>query len=188
MISNLKNNSKKDLNKMLILDRDGTIIENVPYLSDPSKIKFMSGVISGLQLAGAHGFKFVIASNQSGIGRNLITFKNVEAINKKISRELKTKGIILDEYIYCPHLPIDNCNCRKPNNGMIEEIIKVKKCDRCYTFFIGDSLSDVEAASKSRIKSYLLNDSLNFVGKLPNNSFLISSFDEAITHIIKLST
>jgi histidinol-phosphate phosphatase family protein len=186
MISNLKHNHKKDSMKMLILDRDGTIIENIPYLNDPKKIKFKSGVISGLQLAASNGFSFVIATNQSGIGRKLLTSQNVEDVNKRISSDLKTVGVILDEYIYCPHLPSDNCICRKPNNGMIEEILRVKNSKRRLTFFIGDSLTDAKAAAKSGIKSFIVNDSLDSIGQLPNNSRFVFSFDEAIENIIEL--
>lgn len=174
-----------NVNKLIILDRDGTLIENVPYLKDVKKIKLIDGVISGLKLAQLNGFKFVVATNQSGVNRKLLHRNDVDKIHREITKTLLNNGIEIKDYIFCPHIPEDCCMCRKPENLMIEKIIQIKGISRNRVFLIGDMLTDVLAAEKSDIKSILIQKSKYDLEKLPSNSIRKSNFLEAIEYIMK---
>jgi|688.fasta_scaffold739678_1 D-glycero-D-manno-heptose 1,7-bisphosphate phosphatase len=183
MISNLDAPLNQAPTKLLILDRDGTIIENVPYLKDKKLIKFKPHVFEGLLKAQEKGWEFIVATNQSGIGRKLVTIDEVNEVNQEISRILFDKGIKLRQFIFCPHLPNFGCECRKPKNGMIEEIIRIKQIKRNNIYLFGDMLTDVEAASKSGIKSFLLSENSSPAILLPNQAMLVKNFKEAIEQI-----
>lgn len=184
MISNLETPLDQAAKRLLILDRDGTIIENIPYLKDKKLIKFKSHVFEGLIEAQKNNIELVVATNQSGVGRKIVTIDEVNKINEEISRLLLIEGIKLNQYIFCPHLPDFGCKCRKPNNGMIEEIIKIKKIERNCVSLIGDMLTDVQAASKSGIKSYLVSEESNSDISLPKYAHLVKNLNEAIELIV----
>jgi D-glycero-D-manno-heptose 1,7-bisphosphate phosphatase len=183
MISNLEIPLNQSTRKILILDRDGTLIENIPYLKDKKLIKFKSQVYEGLLKAQENNFEFIVATNQSGVGRKIVTIDEVKFVHEEISRMLFDKGIKLSQFIFCPHLPNFGCECRKPKNGMIEEIIRIKKVVRNEIFLIGDMLTDVNAASKSRINSFLLSENSNLANSLPKQARLARNFKEAIEQI-----
>jgi histidinol-phosphate phosphatase family protein len=145
-------------------------------------------VREGLLKAQENNLELVVATNQSGVARNFLTIKDVDSIHEEITRQLLIYGVTLNQYIFCPHQPIDKCSCRKPNNLMIEEIIRIKKIERKKIFFIGDSFTDVLAAHKSRIQPILIEDiessistSLNDVSKVNN---FISAIDLVISELL----
>lgn len=181
MISNIKAAKQEENIDLIIFDRDGTLIENIPYLSDVTKIKFKLEVIATLKQLQDLGYKMVVATNQSGIGRKLISETEVSNIHKEITKRLYDHGIKLDEFIYCPHLPTNCCSCRKPENGMIEEIIAKKKVDRSNVVFVGDMISDAIAASRSSVKSILVSKDPNLATMLPNNCDLINEFKQLLS-------
>jgi histidinol-phosphate phosphatase family protein len=183
MLSNIKSTPEDKNVNLIIFDRDGTLIENIPYLNDAAKIKFKSEVIATLKELQCLGYEMVVATNQSGIGRKLITEDEVNNIHKKITKKLLDYGIKLNEFVYCPHLSADCCNCRKPKNGMIEEIIEKKKVDRSNVVFVGDMITDAIAASSSSVKSILVSKDLTLLNMLPNNSELIENFEDLISII-----
>jgi D-glycero-D-manno-heptose 1,7-bisphosphate phosphatase len=184
VISNIKFNSLSNINKLIIFDRDGTLIENIPYLKDVTKIKFIPGVVPTLQKLQALGFQMVVATNQSGVGRKLMNENQVESIHNEITKQLHEIGIKLDEYIYCPHTPETLCKCRKPENGMIEQIISQKKVHRSNVVFVGDMLTDAIAASKSSIKSVIISKDPSLLNLLPKNCELVDNFEQ-IASIVK---
>jgi D-glycero-D-manno-heptose 1,7-bisphosphate phosphatase len=183
MISNIKSNSHGNSIKLIIFDRDGTLIENIPYLSNPNQVHLKPEVAPTLKEFQNLGFQMVVATNQSGIGRKFISESQVEKIHTEITKKLLEKGIILDEFIYCPHTPLNDCNCRKPKNGMIEEIISKKKVHRSNVVFVGDMLTDALAASKSSVKSILVSKDETLLTMLPNNCKLINNFEDLISII-----
>lgn len=183
MISNIKSNSHGNSIKLIIFDRDGTLIENIPYLSDPNQVQLKPEVAPTLKEIQNLGFQMVVATNQSGIGRKFLSESQVEKIHNEITKKLIKKGIILDEFIYCPHTPLNDCNCRKPKNGMIEEIIGIKKVHRSNVLFVGDMITDAIAASKSSVKSIVVSKDHALLNMLPNNSELINNFEDLISVI-----
>jgi histidinol-phosphate phosphatase family protein len=183
VLSNIKSSLENENINLIIFDRDGTLIENIPYLNDAAKIKFKSEVIATLKELQFLGYEMVVATNQSGIGRKLITEAEVNYIHKEISKKLFDYGIKLNEFVYCPHLPIDCCSCRKPKNGMIEEIIEKKKVNRSNVVFVGDMITDAIAASSSSVKSILVSKDPTLLSMLPNKSYLIENFADLVSII-----
>ena len=184
MISNVETPLKMGSKGLLILDRDGTIIENVPYLKDKALIKFKNGVAEGLLKAQKNNFELVVATNQSGVARNLLSIQDVHNINEELARQLSNHGVMLNQFIFCPHHPKENCTCRKPNNSMIEEILRVKRVERTKTFFIGDSATDVLAAQKSKIEPIFIGDfnSIDFISL--KNISKVNNFSSAIKLVV----
>lgn len=184
VISNIRQGINGLSQKIILLDRDGTLIHNVPYLKDENKIQFLEGVIEGLKNAQEIGYKFIVVSNQSGIGRGLVTISDVDRINSIISKKLKKQKIILEEFIYCPHHPSDDCICRKPKPGMLKEVVKIKKNSENNFSFIGDMETDIHAAINAGIKGVLITSNFGEVNKLIINK--ASNFVQAISLIKKL--
>lgn len=134
-------------NKILFLDRDGTLIRKFSYLCDPNKVFIEPGAIEALLIAQARGFELVIVTNQSAIGRGLCTRAEVEEINSKVESILHVSGIIIKEILICPHAPIDDCACRKPKTGLVEKYLTSEK-SRPFFAMIGDQISDMEFGIK----------------------------------------
>ncbi|MCS7227857.1 MAG: HAD family hydrolase [Endomicrobia bacterium] len=171
---------RTDTFPIIFLDRDGTIIVDKVYLNDPDEVEFIDGVIEGLQRLVKYGFKLVIVTNQSGIGRGIVKIENLFAIHRKIEEILKTYGVELFKIYYCPHLPEENCFCRKPKTGMVEEIKML--IDKCNSFVIGDKDTDVNFGKNLGIRTILLSKT---GGKIPDADFVVKNFTEAVDIVLQ---
>ncbi len=169
--------------KAVFLDRDGTIIKDIPYLNTPQKIEFLPYVFEGLKLFLSKGFNLFIVTNQSGVSRGFIKLKELERIHKKIKDILKKEGIKIKDIVYCPHLPEDNCNCRKPKTGLIEILLKKYKIDLKKSYLVGDKDEDILLAKNIGIKSVSVSDKINV-----KPDFVAKNFKEAVLWIIKDSS
>src|SRR5204862_5362583 len=103
---------------VLFLDRDGTIIEDVGYISDPERVALLPGAAEALAALKARGYRLAIVSNQSGIGRGYFGCAEGRAVHERVVDELRRRGVELDDAQYCPHAPDDGCDCRKPRPGL----------------------------------------------------------------------
>ena len=128
----------------ILLDRDGTLIENVPYLSNWKQVKFLPGIVEDLEELKYRNFHFGIVSNQSGIGRRLIQYKQLLEVNSHILEVLNSRGITLDFFFCCLHRPDEGCQCRKPQTGLIDKSPFADKILRPKSFMVGDSISDIQ--------------------------------------------
>ncbi len=144
--------------KAAFLDRDGTIIEDVNYLSRIEDIKLIPLAKEGIKLLKECGFKLIVVSNQSGIGRGYFTREFVEETHRIINEMLDN---IVDKFYFCPHKPEDNCSCRKPKTGMIDEAIREFNIDKKASFVVGDKESDVELGLNAGIEPFLVIDRHN---------------------------
>ena len=136
----------------VFLDRDGTIIEEENYLSNFSQIKIYPFSFSALKILKDCGFKIFIITNQSGVARGYFTEDFVKKVNTFLCEKL---GI--DDFFYCPHIPEDNCNCRKPEKGLIQQALKkYPEIDLKNSYFIGDKEVDVETGKKCNMKTILV--------------------------------
>lgn len=142
--------------KALFLDRDGTVIKEKPgvYLCDPKKVELYKNTKSAFKLFKELGYKIFIVSNQSGIGRGYFTEKEVLAVHKKLLSLLKPYKV--EEIIFCPHAPSENCSCRKPAPAMGLKLIKKYNVDKAGSFVIGDKKSDMDFARNLNIRSVLV--------------------------------
>ncbi len=166
--------------KAVFLDRDGTIIKNIPYLNDPNKIEFLPGVIEGLKTLVNNGFNLFIVTNQSGVSRGFIKIEELEKIHERIKKILKDEGVEIKEIVYCPHHPDDNCNCRKPKTGMIKRIFKKYRINLKNSYLIGDKDEDIILAKNLGIKAVSISEDIE---SIPD--FKARNFKESVLWIIK---
>jgi len=148
------------MNKAVFLDRDGTIIEDVGYISSPSQIKFIPGSIAAIKRLNEAGYKVIVITNQAGVARGITTEDMVQTVDKVMHRHILNGGAHLDGLYYCPHHPEHGvypykqaCECRKPHTGLIKKATKDHNIDLSLSFMIGDKVSDIEAGKKAGLKT-----------------------------------
>jgi D,D-heptose 1,7-bisphosphate phosphatase len=147
----------------LFLDRDGTIIVERGYLSDPRGVELLPGVAQVIREAKALSLPVVVITNQSGVARGLFTEQDVQAVNERLKELIKDAGATIDAIYYCPHLPGAGnspyskvCSCRKPSTGMLEMAQKAFGIDLASSFVIGDKCSDVRTGINAGSKTVLV--------------------------------
>ncbi len=153
----------KGKNKAVFLDRDGTINEEVEYLSDLKKFKLFPKVAPAIKLLNDYGFKAIVITNQAGVARGYFGKDKVEKIHQEMKRQLREKGAHLDRIYYCPHHPTEgmgkykkNCWCRKPNPGMLEKAAKDFDLDLGRSYVIGDQLTDIKLGNNAGCQTVLV--------------------------------
>lgn len=129
----------------VILDRDGTINYDRGYVVTLKQFEFIPGVIEALKLLMDAGIKIFVASNQSAIGRGMATDEEVGELMQHMERALRMSGVRITETLWCAHGPDEDCACRKPKPGMIDNIINFWDLDPKTVVVIGDSDDDVQA-------------------------------------------
>ena len=139
--------------KTVFIDRDGTLIEEVNFLSRLEDLRFFPFTDEAIRLLKENGFLIIVVTNQSGIGRKIFEEAAMHEIHEKIQEELTEK---LDEFYFCPHLPTADCACRKPNLGMIETACVRFSIDLENSWIIGDKTIDVETGFNAGIKTALV--------------------------------
>lgn len=151
--------------KAVFLDKDGTIIPDIPYNVDPNKITLSESVIEGLQMLQSNGYLLVIVSNQAGIAHGYFDMEQLHALQNVLSRMCAKMGIYLDGFYYCPHHPegvvnsfAKDCDCRKPEPGMLLLAAEQMNIDLASSWMIGDILNDVEAGNRAGCKSILVDN------------------------------
>jgi D-glycero-D-manno-heptose 1,7-bisphosphate phosphatase len=133
----------KSIKKFLFLDRDGTLIRDIPYNCSEKNVYIEKGAAKALYLAKSKGFQLVIVTNQSAIGRGLCSSNQVDLVNSEVKAKLESFGVIIDSIRYCPHVPEDDCDCRKPKVGMISDLID-DDFHRATKIMVGDQDSDMK--------------------------------------------
>jgi len=138
----------------IFLDRDGIINKKRnDYVKNINEFEFLPNVFEAIKKINELGFKIIIITNQSVVNRQIISEEELKGIHKYMMNEFKEKSCEISKIYYCPHKPNENCNCRKPNVGMIQQAVKDLDIDLSNSLLIGDSDSDIEAAKKMKIKS-----------------------------------
>jgi D-glycero-D-manno-heptose 1,7-bisphosphate phosphatase len=132
---------------LIILDRDGVVnFDSDHYIKSIAEWQPIPGSIEAIALLSQAGFTVVIATNQSGLSRGLFTLDDLESIHEKLRELVSDAGGHLSGIFYCPHLPEDVCQCRKPNTGLVDAIEREFDCSVQGASFIGDSLKDLQLA------------------------------------------
>ncbi len=137
--------------KAVFLDRDGVINVEKNYLYKIEDFEFIDGVFEALHYLQKFGYKLFIITNQSGIGRGYYTKEDFEKLTSWMLQQFQDQGIEISQVECCPHAPDENCTCRKPNTGMIENILKNHDIDLENSWLIGDKSSDIECANNAKI-------------------------------------
>lgn len=142
--------------KAVFLDRDGTINEEVNYLSKIEQVKILPNSAKAIKLLNENGFKTIITTNQSGVARGYFSIETLEEINNHLKSELLKEGAVIDAIYYCPHHPDDGCHCRKPKTGLIERAKEELDVDLSSSFVVGDKILDLETGRKMGCKTVLV--------------------------------
>ena len=155
--------SKLKMDKVVFLDRDGTLNKEVNYLYKPEDMELFSDVPESIKRLNQAGYKVVVITNQAGVARGYYTEEDVNRLHQYMNQLLEKEGAEIDAFYYCPHHPVHGigaykkvCNCRKPGTGMFEMAEKDFPVDRAASYMIGDKLLDTEAGQKFGVTSILV--------------------------------
>jgi D-glycero-D-manno-heptose 1,7-bisphosphate phosphatase len=140
-----------ELSAAVFVDRDGTVMEDTDYCSDPSQVKIFPGVPESLRRLKSNGFKLIIITNQSGIGRGFFTLEQYRAVEAEVLRQLGN-GLI-DATYFCADVPGQRSSCRKPKPGMILRAAREHRIDLSGSFFIGDKEIDAECGRNAGVRT-----------------------------------
>ena len=181
------------MKKAIFLDRDGTINVEKDYIYKSEDLVFEEGTIEALKTFKNLGYILIVVSNQSGIARGYFTEEDLNIFNNNMNEILKKNGIEITEFYCCPHHPDGIgeykkvCECRKPNNKMIEDAIKKYNIDREKSYMIGDKTSDIGAGLKSNLKTILVKTGygLKDMEKIDKNETLICENLKDFSEILK---
>ncbi|HWJ35746.1 MAG TPA: HAD family hydrolase [Steroidobacteraceae bacterium] len=130
----------------VFLDRDGTLIVEKHYLSDPDQVCIEDGVVEGLAMLIENGHPLFVLSNQSGIGRGMFAECDARRVNEKVAHVLLEQGIEITAWYFCPHTPASRCDCRKPSPGMAIAASRDWNLELAGSYVIGDKQADLELA------------------------------------------
>jgi len=181
------------MKKAIFLDRDGTINVEKDYIYKSEDLIFEEGTIEALKTFKNLGYILIVVSNQSGIARGYFTEEDLNIFNNNMNKILKKNGVEITEFYCCPHHPDGIgeykkvCECRKPNNKMIEDAIKKYNIDREKSYMIGDKTSDIGAGLKSNLKTVLVKTGygLKDMEKVDKNETLICENLKDFSEILK---
>ena len=143
--------------KLVILERDGVINEDSDaFIKSPDEWHPIPGSLEAIGRLNQAGYRVVVASNQSGLGRGLFDIETLNAIHAKMHRRLAIHGGIIDGVFFCPHKPSEGCRCRKPAPGLFEAIARRLRFRLDGVPAVGDSLRDIEAARAAGARPVLV--------------------------------
>ena len=145
--------------KAVFLDRDGTLIRDTGYLSDPDQLELLPGVIEALKLLRKLSLRLVLISNQSGVGRRLLGEEELWRVHAWLVASLAAEGVSLDGVYYCLHAPWHQCNCRKPAPGLLLQASHDLSIDLAGSYMVGDKMRDVTAGQRAGCAMAILLDS-----------------------------
>lgn len=133
--------------KIVFLDRDGVInLDSADFIKSPAEWQPIPNSLEAIALLNQAGFKVVVVTNQSGIGRGLFTLATLDAMHAKMRRLAAEKGGVIEAIYYCPHTPEEHCDCRKPKPGLLQQFSRDTGLPLQNLFFVGDAWRDVQTA------------------------------------------
>lgn len=143
--------------KVIVLDRDGVINhDSVHYIKSIEEWVAIPGSLEAIARLHHGGWQVLVASNQSGLARGLFTIDDLNAMHRKMHQELARFGARIEAVFFCPHGPDDDCSCRKPRPGLLEDIGRRLSVDLVGVPVVGDALRDIEAAQAVRAQPILV--------------------------------
>lgn len=145
-----------DSRKAFFLDRDGVINVDHGYVSRIEDIEFLSGIFPVLRTLAEKGYALIVVTNQSGIGRGYYTEEDFERVMEWMLKQFEAESIRITAVYRCPHTPDTNCDCRKPEPGMLLNAIREQSIDPAASWMVGDSETDMLAAEAAGIRNRVL--------------------------------
>ena len=176
--------------KLVILDRDGVINhDSASYIKSPEEWKPIAGSLEAIALLNQAGYRVLVATNQSGVGRGLFDMATLNAIHDKMHRALSLVGGRVDGIFYCPHANDAGCACRKPRPGLLDEIAKRFGVSLDGVPFIGDSLRDLQAGAAVGAQPVLVltgkGKKTRKDGDLPEGTVVHADLAEAVRSLLQ---
>jgi histidinol-phosphate phosphatase family protein len=144
------------VNRAVFIDRDGTLVPDIPYLDDAERLTLFPKAAAGITRLQKAGFKVVMVTNQSGVGRGFFSEETLGRIHEKLAEMLEREGARLDGLYYCPHRPEDGCSCRKPATGMVDRASRDMNISLKSSYVVGDDTVDIDLARNAGTKSVLV--------------------------------
>lgn len=142
--------------RFIVLDRDGTIIEEREYLSDPDQVTLIPGAAAALRQFQQMGFGLAVITNQSGVGRGYFDLEQVKLVHERLERLLASEGVRLDGFYVCPHTPDDACACRKPSTGLMQQASSELGFSLQESIVIGDKACDIDMGRMAGATTFLV--------------------------------
>ena len=143
----------------VILDRDGVLnreADGAGCVADPSQFQWLPGALEGLAILRRAGVHLSVATNQSAVGRGLISLEQLAAVHERMQSDASAHGGALDTVLFCPHAPEEECACRKPAPGLIQAAITRSGISAAESIVVGDDRRDLEAASRAGVAAALV--------------------------------
>jgi len=143
----------------VILDRDGVLNREAGgggYVREPAEFFWLPGALEALAMLRQGGVYLSVATNQSGVGRRLMTASQLEAVHDRMKAEASEQGGALDAVLFCPHAPDEGCACRKPAPGLIQEAVSRSGIAASESLVVGDDQRDLEAAARAGVRAALV--------------------------------
>ena len=156
-------------NKAIFLDRDGVLNKKrSDYVKSINELKIFPNIEKEISKLKMKGFLIIVITNQSVINRGIITIEELEKIHSAIQKVLVKSKTSIDRFYFCPHRPDENCECRKPNPGLILQAMNEFSIDASKSWMVGDSITDIQAGEKAGCKTIFLkkNDSFTNILKI----------------------
>ena len=145
----------------LFLDRDGVINVKLQnrYVEKPEEFKFISGAPEAISKLSKFFRRIIVVTNQQGIGKGIMTVEDLNFLHNYMLKELKKFGVVIDSIYFCPHLVQENCKCRKPEIGMLNQtLIDYPEINIEFSYLVGDSNSDIEAGKRFGLRTIRVNN------------------------------
>ncbi|UXY16301.1 HAD family hydrolase [Chitiniphilus purpureus] len=175
----------------VFLDKDGTLVHDVPYNIDPELIELTDNAGPALLLLLEHGFKLFVISNQPGIGLGYFPAAALGPVSRRVLDLVQEEGALLHGFYYCPHAPAEpgqkGCDCRKPAPGLLLQAAEQHDIDLERSWFIGDILDDIEAGHRAGCRSILIdngNETEWRASSLRKPEYLARDLLDAASHIV----
>lgn len=175
--------------KLVILDRDGVInFDSAQFIKSPDEWKPIPGSLNAIARLNQNGFRVVVATNQSGVGRDLFDMDTLNRIHQKMHKAAAEAGGRIDAIFYCPHTADSACDCRKPKPGMFRRISETLNIDLKGVPTVGDSLRDLQAGAAVGCQPMLVRTGKGTKteadGNLPEGTLVFADLSAAVDHIL----
>jgi D-glycero-D-manno-heptose 1,7-bisphosphate phosphatase len=165
------------LSRALFLDRDGTIIEDRGYMREPGDVHPLPGAGEALLSIASRGWKLIIISNQSGVGRGLISRGQMDAVQARFLKLMESSGVQITASYFCPHAPEEGCDCRKPSDYFLQLAAKEHQIDLKRSWMAGDREADILCGRNAGCSTiWLRNETFPVAADLP--TFIASDWGE----------
>lgn len=167
----------------IFLDRDGTLILDTGYPSDPALVQPVPGVFEAMDQFCTAGYALVVISNQSGIARGYITPQQARAVHDRFVQVFSDQGITFTGCYYCPHGKDEGCSCRKPNPGMLQQAAREHHLQFDGSWMMGDRLGDIEAGRRAGCRTILF-DSQYVEGETGQADCFVTNWPDAVACVL----